>query len=41
MTAKFCEVTGIIKDGFSFQTGAGGTSLAVAIILPKLCDKKE
>ena len=30
MTAKFCEVTGIIKDGFSFQTGAGGTSLAVS-----------
>ncbi len=30
MTAKFCEHTGIIKDGFSFQTGAGGTSLAVS-----------
>lgn len=30
MTAKFCEATGIIKDGFSFQTGAGGTSLAVS-----------
>ena len=29
MTAKFCEVAGIIKDGFSFQTGAGGTSLSV------------
>ncbi|MCF8370950.1 MAG: citrate lyase subunit alpha [Bacteroidales bacterium] len=29
MTAKFCEVTGIIRDGFSFQSGAGGTSLAV------------
>jgi citrate lyase subunit alpha/citrate CoA-transferase len=30
MTAKFCDVTGIIKDGFSFQTGAGGTSLSVS-----------
>jgi citrate lyase subunit alpha/citrate CoA-transferase len=30
MTAKFCEHTGIINDGFSFQTGAGGTSLAVS-----------
>ncbi len=29
LTARFCEVTGIIHDGFSFQTGAGGTSLAV------------
>ncbi len=28
MTARFCEAAGIIKEGFSFQTGAGGTSLA-------------
>ncbi len=30
MTAKFCDAAGIIRDGFSFQTGAGGTSLAVS-----------
>lgn len=30
MTANFCDASGIIKDGFSFQTGAGGTSLAVS-----------
>ncbi len=30
MTAQFCDVTGIIHDGFSFQTGAGGTSLSVS-----------
>ena len=30
MTAQFCDVTGIIQDGFSFQTGAGGTSLSVS-----------
>ncbi|MBT3243701.1 MAG: citrate lyase subunit alpha [Bacteroidetes bacterium] len=30
MTARFCEHTGIIQEGFSFQTGAGGTSLAVS-----------
>ncbi len=30
MTAKFCDQADIIKDGFSFQTGAGGTSLAVS-----------
>ena len=29
LTARFCELTGIIRDGFSFQTGAGGTALAV------------
>ncbi|MEA3447700.1 MAG: citrate lyase subunit alpha [Bacteroidota bacterium] len=29
LTARFCEQTGIIHDGFSFQSGAGGTSLAV------------
>jgi len=29
LTAKLCETTGIIKDGFSFQSGAGGISLAV------------
>ena len=30
LTARFCEAAGIIKEGFSFQTGAGGTSLAVS-----------
>ncbi len=30
MTAKFCEEAGLIKDGFSFQAGAGGTSLSIA-----------
>ena len=30
LTAEFCDVVGIIKDGFSFQTGAGGTSLSVS-----------
>ncbi len=29
MTAKFCYEAGILKDGFSFQAGAGGTALAV------------
>jgi citrate lyase subunit alpha/citrate CoA-transferase len=28
--AKVIEATGLLKDGFSFQTGAGGASLAVA-----------
>lgn len=29
LTAKFCDAAGLIKDGFSFQAGAGGTSLSI------------
>ena len=29
LTARFCEAAGLIRDGFSFQAGAGGTSLAI------------
>ncbi|OQY47067.1 MAG: citrate lyase subunit alpha [Anaerolineaceae bacterium 4572_78] len=29
LTAKFCDEAGIIRDGFSFQAGAGGTSLSI------------
>ena len=31
--AEFLEVSGIMKDGFSFQAGAGGTNLAFALYL--------
>jgi citrate lyase subunit alpha/citrate CoA-transferase len=30
LTARFCELTGIIREGYSFQAGAGGTALAVS-----------
>jgi len=40
LTARFCEATGIIHDGFSFQTGAGGTSLAVSNYFRKIMMKK-
>jgi citrate lyase subunit alpha/citrate CoA-transferase len=33
MTADFIEAAGILKNGFSFQSGAGGTALAFAIFL--------
>jgi citrate lyase subunit alpha/citrate CoA-transferase len=33
LTAKFVKEAGIMRDGFSFQGGAGGTSLAFAIYL--------
>jgi citrate lyase subunit alpha/citrate CoA-transferase len=31
MTARFCDAAGIVKDGFSFQAGAGGTALSIGI----------
>jgi len=40
LTARFCEVAGIIRDGFSFQSGAGGTSLAVGEYFRKLMIEK-
>ena len=40
LTAKFCDAAGIIKDGFSFQSGAGGTSLAVADYFRKIMISK-
>ncbi len=36
LTAKFVQAAGIIKDGFSFQAGAGGTALAFAIFLKEM-----
>lgn len=41
MTANFCETTGIIKDGFSFQSGAGGTALAVGEYFAQIMRKKN
>ena len=41
MTAEFCDVAGILKEGFSFQTGAGGTSLAVSDYFSKIMKEKN
>jgi citrate lyase subunit alpha/citrate CoA-transferase len=35
LAAKFVRAAGIMRDGFSFQAGAGGTSLAFAIYLKR------
>ncbi len=40
MTARFCDVTGIIRDGFSFQAGAGGTALSVGNYFADIMRKK-
>ena len=40
LTTKFCDAAGLIKDGFSFQAGAGGTSLAIGNYFGELIRKK-
>jgi citrate lyase subunit alpha/citrate CoA-transferase len=40
LTARFCYAAGIIRDGFSFQSGAGGTSLAVGEYFKKIMLEK-
>jgi citrate lyase subunit alpha / citrate CoA-transferase len=41
LTAKFCDICGLIKDGFSFQTGAGGTSLVISTFFRDIMRKKD
>ncbi|MBL0175770.1 MAG: citrate lyase subunit alpha [Ignavibacteria bacterium] len=36
LTARFVQAAGLLRDGFSFQAGAGGTSLAFAIYLKEM-----
>jgi citrate lyase subunit alpha/citrate CoA-transferase len=40
LTARFCELTGIISEGFSFQAGAGGTALSVGIYFAEIMRRK-
>ncbi len=40
MAANVIEASGLLEDGLSFQTGAGGTSLAVAENLKEIMRKK-
>lgn len=39
--ARVIEAAGLIKDGFSFQTGAGGASLATAYFVRKMMEKRK
>lgn len=39
--AQFLEEAGIMKDGFSFQAGAGGTNLAFALFLKEKMKKNN
>ena len=40
LTAKFVRDSGIMKEGFSFQAGAGGTSLSFGIYLHEMMKEK-
>ncbi|NOU61726.1 citrate lyase subunit alpha [Marinifilum sp. JC070] len=40
LTAKFCDEAGIIKEGFSFQAGAGGTALAIGDFFAQIMRRK-
>ena len=40
-TAKLLDELGVIKNGFTMQTGAGGTSLAVASYVRKIMEEKN
>jgi citrate lyase subunit alpha/citrate CoA-transferase len=41
MASKVIEASGLVKDGMSFQTGAGGTSLAVSENLKEIMREKK
>ncbi|HOW26485.1 MAG TPA: citrate lyase subunit alpha [Bacteroidales bacterium] len=41
MTARFCEQAGIVRDGFSFQAGAGGTALSIGIYFADLLRERN
>ncbi|MCF7919062.1 MAG: citrate lyase subunit alpha [Candidatus Cloacimonetes bacterium] len=40
LTAHFCDAAGLIYDGFCFQAGAGGTSLAISNFFHQLLKKR-
>lgn len=40
MTAQFCDEVGIIRDGFSFQAGAGGTALSIGIYFSEMLKER-
>jgi citrate lyase subunit alpha/citrate CoA-transferase len=41
LTARFCDEVGIVRDGFSFQAGAGGTALSFAIFLRDMMRERQ
>lgn len=40
LTARFCEEADLVRDGFSFQAGAGGTSLSIGNFFGEIMRRK-
>lgn len=40
LTARFCDAAGIVRDGFSFQAGAGGTALSIGIYFSEMLKER-
>ena len=40
MTAQFCEAAGLVRDGFSYQAGAGGTALSIGLYFGEILKRK-
>lgn len=40
LAARFCEQAGLIREGFSFQAGAGGTALAIGNYFGEIMRRK-
>ncbi len=40
-TAKFCDAAGLVHDGFCFQMGAGGTSLAIGMYFHQMLAERQ
>lgn len=40
LTAKFCDAAGIVRDGFSYQAGAGGTALSIGIYFSEMLKER-
>ncbi len=41
LTAKFCDAAGIVKEGFSYQAGAGGTALSIGIYFAEMLKERN
>jgi citrate lyase subunit alpha/citrate CoA-transferase len=41
LTAKFCDMAGIVREGFSFQAGAGGTALSIGIYFADILRQRK
>lgn len=41
MTANFCDQAGIVKNGFSYQAGAGGTALSIGNYFAEMLKERK